>query len=146
MITKELSEAFTEVEEIFKFLSEDEICKVPEYIRQMINANKSENFVVHINPEKSIEEQIINPRTRDLLVVLYLEYWCPENEKEQMYKIVNMDYLKEQKILKDKYNIEDLFKNRKKDLKKQNGEVELVKYKESILKKIWNTFRKIKFK
>lgn len=146
MITKELSEAFAEIEEIFKFLSEDEIRKVPEYIRQMINVNKSESFAVHINPEKSIEEQIINPKTRDLLVALYLEYWCPENEKEQMYNIVNRDYLKKQEILKDKYNIEDLFKKRKNDLKKHSGEVELVKYKESIFKKIWNMFRKIKYK
>ena len=49
-------------------------------------------------------------------------------------------------ILKDKYNIEDLFKKRKNDLKKHSGEVELVKYKESIFKKICNMFRKIKYK
>lgn len=113
MITKELSEAFAEVEEIFKFLDEDETHKIPEYVRRMITANKSKNLVTHINPEKPIEEQINSPRTRDLLVALYLEYWCPEDEKEQMYQIVNKDYLKKQEKLKNKYNVEEMFKKRK---------------------------------
>lgn len=114
MITKEFSEACTETSEIFKYLDKNEVNKIPENVRKMIDNNKSKDFIPNIDPHKSIEKQILKPETKDLLVALYVEYWCPENEKEYINKLLRENYIKEQEFLRKKYNPDDIFKQKNK--------------------------------
>lgn len=142
MITKEFSEACTEISEIFKYLDKNEVNKIPENVRKMIDNNKSKDFIPNIDPHKSIEKQILKPETKDLLVALYVEYWCPENEKEYINKLLRENYIKEQESLRKKYNPDDIFKQKNKEISTENNQAMLIKYKESILKKIINKISK----
>ena len=80
--------------------------------------------------------------------MLNLNYWCKdENEKQEMLKIYAENDKKIEAEMRERYNPDNLFKNKEK--KEQNNEVkqentELIEYKkQNIFKKILNKIMKI---
>jgi len=114
MITKEFAQACTEITEIFKFLDKGKVEKIPYELRNTFNKFQSREYVTHINPSKPLEEQELTKKTKDILVELYVKYWCSDEDREEVNKIFNENYEKKQLELREKYNPDDIFKSRNK--------------------------------
>lgn len=139
MVTKEFSEACKEINEIFKFIGEDKLNEIPQDIRETFNKYESKEYIPHIDISKSLDNQNIKKKTKDILVALYVKYWCEERDKQEVNKILNENYEKTQLELRNKYNPDDIFKKRYNiEDNKEINNVMLVEYKESIFKKIIN--------
>ena len=142
MVTKELSEAAVEFNSILEYTSEDLKNKIPKKFLDFLQSIQSKNYKFEYDKTKKLDEQKLKPKTRGLIALVYQDYICNEAEKEEYIQ-------KSQKIIKqieenkrEKYNPNDIFKDKKiENDKDTTNTVEIVEYKESIIKRI---IRKIK--
>ena len=88
------------------------------------------------------------PDTRAILSLIYRDYICEEAEKEILLKKDNEEINKYEEKLKEKYDIDNIFKNRRKEQEKTQYDksIQIVRYKESIIKRIFNKIKRIFFK
>ena len=142
MVTKELSEAAVEFNRILEYTSEDLKNKIPKKFLDFLQSIQSETYKFEYDKTKKLDEQKLKPKTRGLIALVYQDYICNEAEKEEYIQ-------KSQKLIKqieeskrEKYNPNDIFKDKKiENDKDTTNTVEIVEYKESIIKRI---IRKIK--
>ena len=77
-------EAFTEVNEILKYLSEDLLKKIPKEFIDNIKENMSTSYVLKYDNTKGINEQNLKQETRAILSVIYRDYICDEETKKEI--------------------------------------------------------------
>lgn len=152
-MTNELRRTFCDIDTILSGLPEDDRNKVPMKFRKLITENKLEGYESSIRIDIPIEEQEIHPDTQAFIAMLYLNYWCKdEEEKAELKRIFSENENKYQKELEQKY---DVFKNDNNQVTEtvsneteseevmtknvaQAEESQMIVYKESIIRKILN--------
>lgn len=108
-----LKKAFSEVDMILDLIDSEMKNKVSANFIKFIKEEKDNNYKTNINPELPLEEQNILPETIDILALLKLNYWCNEEEKKELLKVLNKNEQQFQKEAKEKYEIDKLFKTNK---------------------------------
>ena len=87
-----------------------------------------------------MEQQNLLPETVDILAMLKLNYWCVnEEEKKELMNLLNENEKNYQKELEEKYNIDNLFKNKE---SKMENRVAMVEYKETFLSRVLNSIKR----
>jgi len=140
-----LKKAFSEVDMILDLIDSEMKNKVSANFIKFIKEEKDNNYKPNINPELPLEEQNILPETIDILALLKLNYWCNEEEKKELLKVLNKNEQQFQKEAKEKYDIDKLFKtNKTKEIINlpEKGESEnfikkLIKFIKNIIWKRW---------
>ena len=141
MITKEFREAAREINELFKFIDKKDLDRIPKELQEFFKKVEDKDYIPVIDLDKSLEEQKLNKKTKDILVFLYVTYWCPKEEKEEINKILAKNYNKKQLELREKYNPDDIFKNKGKE--NIVNKMEMIEYKEPFIKRILNKLKNI---
>lgn len=108
-----LKKAFSEVDMILDLIDSEMKNKVSANFIKFIKEEKDNNYKPNINPELPLEEQSILPETIDILALLKLNYWCNEEEKKELLKVLNKNEQQFQKEAKEKYDIDKLLKTNK---------------------------------
>ena len=108
-----LKKAFSEVDMILDLIDSEMKNKVSANFIKFIKEEKDNNYKPNINPELPLEEQNILPETIDILALLKLNYWCNEEEKKELLKVLNKNEQQFQKEAKEKFDIDKLFKTNK---------------------------------
>ena len=89
----------------------------------------------------------LKEKTKEILGVIYINWWCDKKDKEDYTKQIKELEIKRQEEIKEKYNPNKIFENKNKvqgytnetkEVIAQNETVTMIEYKESIFKKIWN--------
>ena len=135
-ITKE---AYSEVYAILNLMSWDLIKKIPENIWENIEKKRDKEQVIEID---NIKEYQASEQANKLLAVLYKNYFANDEEKEVIRAKEKILYQKEQDELHEKYNPDNLFKNKRTKVETVENSVAMVEYKESIFTKIKNWFKR----
>ena len=134
MITKELKIAAKELNEILSnMVSEEYILMIPKKFRVFLKEIEDKDYVCTIDFNKNIDEQNITEKTKDLITVIYRNYWCTEEEKEYLDKILSENEKRYQEELIKKYNPNELFKKREETKIDSSERVSLVEYKKYTL-------------
>lgn len=143
-------QAYSEIDEFLDLLSPERRNKIPQKLQQLFKNEKDKNYIKGINPNVSIKEQALKEETLSIIALLNLQYWCDNAaEKERLEKIYADNEKKYQDMLQEKYNPDNLFKNKQsQNLVENTEEISLVPIKEKnfILKlfdKIKNMFKNI---
>ncbi len=132
-------QAYTEIDTFINLLDEYNKNKIPQKLREYFKNNRDINYSKEINPNRPIKEQNLKEETLALIALLNLQYWCEdETEKQRLKKIYDNNENEYQIKLREKYNPDNLFKNKQKNIEfNQHSQTALVEYKEdSIFKKI----------
>lgn len=110
-----IRKAYSEVSKILELLGAEYVNKIPNEIIENINKEKDNEYIVNINPDIPLEEQNLLQDTISILAMLKLDYWCEnEDEKKELLNILNKNEEEYQKEMREKYNPDDLFKNKRK--------------------------------
>lgn len=109
MNNEEYAIACTEVLEILKYISKDEYNKIPLNVITALEKNKKQNAVYLYNPWKSLNEQQISEKGKEMLAVFYKNYWATDEEKIKINAYQNKK--REETYLNNNYN--DIFKDKK---------------------------------
>jgi hypothetical protein len=149
----EFKKTLSDIDVILAEMDEELTNRVPLEFRKLIHNEKLEGYVPNIDVTVPIEDQELSQQTKDFLALLYLKYWCKdEEEKREIKDTLNRNEANYQKELAEKYNYEKLFEKKENPQKEVAEEIaepdyepqnQMVEYKESIVTKIINRLKDI---
>lgn len=108
---EEYLKAFSEVEQIIKLMPETLQKKIPDRFKYIISTEKSQTYIPNIR--EPFEECNIMQETKIILAVIYRDFLCSEQEKNEIKLKDSQKLLEYEKELRGKYNTDNLFKNKK---------------------------------
>ena len=142
--------AYSEVLKILSLLEDEYVEKVPEKVKKFFEEERMKDYEPDIKVDIPLTEQNLKRETMVLLAILNLNYWCNSEEEKQSFLNELAENEKEKKELEEKYNPDNLFKNRAKnsnanDLYEEN--LQMIEYKkpnfiQRLLGKIAKFFKK----
>jgi len=106
------SKAYTEVLEIINHFSEEEYKKIPKEKIEFYEKNKDKDYSFKINPNIDLSEQNISPEASAILVSLFRDYFATDRQKEMLKNLLNQNQDKIEKEKYQKYNPDNIFKNK----------------------------------
>ena len=135
-----------EVDEVLNYLSEEDLQKIPEDIRQIIKENKDKEYVWKYDESKELKDQGLSRDTIIILSYLNMEYLLNEKQKELMQQIHKLNERKAEEEKAKQYSSEDIFKKSKpqEEEKEETNKIQenaLVVYKESFFTKMINKIK-----
>ncbi len=115
-------QAFSEVKCILDFLPIHYTEKLPKKLLNIINSLYDEKFKIKINPNIELKKQNFTEDTKNIIAVLKYNYWCKnDEEKENLARMFKENEDKYQEDLREKYNPDNIFKNRKNEDTESNN-------------------------
>ena len=140
--------SYVEILEILKHMDKVYVDKIPKKLIDFFKENKANDYDFKYNSTVEIGQQKLNDNTLALLAMLNLNYWCDSEEhKKELIKKYTENEQKYQEELREKYNTDNIFKERKQEKRIEEGidqkDVAMIEYKESILKKVINKLKSI---
>ena len=145
MFSNEYGEAAVEVLDILDNTNKSDVAKIPTSFIKFLVDNASEDYRVNLDHSKLISEMNLKEKTKEILSVIYINWWCDKKDKENYTKQIKELEVKRQEEIKEKYNPNKIFENKVQEYTNatkvdtvQNEAVAMIEYKESIFKKIWN--------
>ena len=144
----EYEKCLVELDEILKYLDDEEKKKIPYEIIESIHEKKYKNYNWTYDESKNLSEQNINRRTIAMLSYLNMEYLLNDEQKKLMEELHKFNEKKIEKEGLEKYDADSIFQNNEKYDKKDEValvEVEEKKWHEKIvsfIKKILRIYDK----
>lgn len=135
------AKAYTEVLTILKELPREEYDKIPEEEIKFYKDNCDKDYEFKIDSKIPLQEQEISRKANAILVSIFRDYFATEKQKEKLKNILNYNFVEEEKIKQQKYNVDDIFKNRKKEELPKSQEFKLVEYKGNFISRFINKIR-----
>lgn len=139
MIAENYACAYKEVIEILKYTNKDDVNKIPSDKILLWRDNMKEDYNFKIDEEKPLSEQNISKEARAILANIFKQYWATDYQKERIEAKEKYDMEQLEKEKYEKYNPNDIFKNKKQTISTDeniSNTVTVVEYKESIFKRI----------
>ena len=116
---QEYMEAFTEVNEIIKLMPEELVNRIPSKFREMIQEERDRNYVPDI--KEPLENCKLKEETIIILGLMYRDFLCSPEERKKLHEKDAKELQEVKKAIEEearqKYNPEDLFKNKKNEEK-----------------------------
>lgn len=134
-------QTFSEIYCLLKFFPESYIEKLPKKLLNLIKQSSNSKYYIEVDNAKPLEEQNISEETKNILIVLKYNYWADEAEKRNIIEQLNRNENKYQENLREKYNSNNLFKNKQTTVETIQNSVAMIEYKESFFTKIKNWFK-----
>lgn len=118
----------TEVYEILQHLSNENFNKIPSNVINLIKENMDKSYIWKYDNTKSLTEQNISRDTVAVLSYINMEYLLNVEQKELIEKLHNRNEEDLDRIKKEEYNSENLFKRIKTNTSNTNQNKALVDY------------------
>lgn len=135
----EYSKSLYQLSEILKYIEPNLKARIPKKFISYFETNKLKDYNWSIDKSVPLEKQDLLPTTKEILTVLYKDYMCNDIERFELEKTLKDNEIKYQNELKEKYNPDNLFKNKQKEVENaitENETTSVVAYKESFIKSI----------
>ena len=133
MNNTQIHESISEVLDILEHMDKIYLEKISTEFRKFLYTNKSPDYVSTLDHTKNLEEMNLNEDTKNLLFIIYIMFWCTEEERAECIA-------KQKSELNKNFNPDDLFANKK----SEKGEVLPVEVKEkTFIEKIIDFIKRI---
>lgn len=132
--------AFTEVYEILNCLDEEEVNKIPEEVRNVIEKNRNLDYNYEVNYDEDLSNQPMLTETKAILFNLFRDYLSTPEQKQKILKIQQEERIENEQHKQEKYN-KNIFEEKKETNKTEK--LEITEYKESFINKAWNYIKKL---
>lgn len=144
MVSIKNANAIAEVIYYLKGIKQEDIDKIPKKFMQYLNENASKEYKCNFDYNKPLKELNLLEETRGIIGMICYNYWCDtENQKEEYLKKLSRNEQKYQQILYEKYNPDNLFKNKVSQIESVENSVAMVEYKKTIFKKFISRIKSI---
>lgn len=130
--------AYKEVVEILKFVSKENVDKIPKEMLDMFEEEQDKEYNFKVDTTKSFEEQLLLEETKAIFSNIFRDYWANDYQRKVIIEKENMDRIKWEE---EKFHPKDLFKNNQKNFNKQNNN-DKVDVNLTVIKKE-NSFKKL---
>ena len=127
------SKVFKELSEIFKYIPEEQMKKIPDEIIKRIEEKKDNEYNYEVMHIEDFQNQNMFKETRAILAVLYRDYWASEEERKEIKEQERIEYINTDNELSN--NNKEIFIKNDKKIEKE-AENAIIVYKESFIRKI----------
>ena len=140
-------EIYSEVYQVLNLLGNEYIDKLPTSLINMLKEKREINYNPQYTDDIPLNEQNIKKETISIIVRLYLNYWCKnDNEISEVKNILKENENKYQVEPREKHNPDNIFSNQHRnssiDNAQNNQELSLIERKNiKWYKKIWKTIK-----
>lgn len=133
----DLYKAYAEVDEILALMESKYIEKIPKKMREMFKNERPLDYRPEIKVDIPLDEQKLQRKTFAILAMLNLNYWCEdENKKQKLLAIYAENDKKKEEELREKYNPDNLFKNKQMQEQKEENTALIEICEENFIKRI----------
>ena len=113
-LKKSTRQAYSELYGVLEYLDEETRNKVPLKLREFFKNEKDNEYYHNMDFVTLLNKHTLKRETLALIALLNLQYWCDdEKEKKRLWNVYNSNEEKYQKIIQEKYSVENLFNNKK---------------------------------
>ena len=130
MIDIKYANAYAEVLEILKYISIEDYNKIPKSKIELFNMNANRDYVFDYNPNKTLDEQNVSKIAKSIIAILFRDYWATDIQREKIIAKQNYDRQKLEEENRKKYNPDDLFKEKIREVQKEKTTA-ITEFKES---------------
>ena len=116
MLSVKYSEAAVEVLDILNHTREEDVKKIPKKFIEFWENNKSNTYISNLDHSKDIKDMNLRAETEAILGLIYMKYWANEEEKSKFEKKIKENERVYQEALREKYKVENIFENKKKNI------------------------------
>ncbi len=146
MIAENYACAYKEVIEVLKYTKREDVNKIPKsrILLWRINMNKDYDF--KIDTTKTLEEQNLSKEAKAIIANIFKKYWATDYQKERIEAKEKYDIEQIEKEKYQKYNPDDIFKNRKQNIQQEevaSKTISMVEYREPLFKRVLNKIKNI---
>ena len=146
MVDIQYANAYTEVLEILKNISQEEYNKVPKDRINLFKHNANKEYIFNYDSNKTLEEQNVSKTARAIIAILFIDYWATDVQRDKIKTFQNNKRYQIEEENKQKYNT-DIFHNKKDNanekITEQTENMQLMEYKENIFMKIISKIKNI---
>jgi len=138
--------AYREVIELLKFFPRESIEKIPEEKLNLYINKMDRTYNYKVDKTKCFEQQEMLEKTKAIFANIFRDYWATDYQRERIIAKEKYDKEKIEEEKREKYNPDDIFKNRKVEILQEETVMDntaMVEYKESIFKKIINKIKSL---
>lgn len=146
MISVEYREALVEVLEVLDNTDADLVNKIPKKFMEFMKNNASRMYKKEVNDNQNLNDLTLKEKTKDILTMIYRNYWCTLEQRSDLDKILDENEEKYQEQLREKYNPDNLFKKNtsKEETVEEPENTQIIEYKpENIFQKIWSKLKNL---
>lgn len=143
------NEACTEVSTILSYLVRDEFNKIPSNIINVIEENKSNEYIFKYDENVELRKQELLEETKAILYNLFRDYLSTPEQKEKIIKMQREEREELEEKKRQKYNVNDIFQKdvyakKEESMEKSMALTEIKKEKfiVKIINKIKNFFKR----
>ena len=108
MFSNEYGEAAVEVLDILDNTNKADVDKIPKNFIKFLVEIASEDYKVNLDHSKLISEMNLKEKTKEILGVIYINWWCDKKDKENYTKQIKELEVKRQEEIKEKYKNKDI--------------------------------------
>ena len=135
--------AYTEVYTILQELNEEEYNKIPPEVVEAIKVNRNEEYEYELDDELELKEQPMLPETKAILFNLFRDYLATPEQKAKIIRMQNEERQKNELKKQQRYNTEVFANRQEKNISQEkNEEIQIVKYKENLFKRILDKIKR----
>ena len=124
------------------------LAKVPTKLIESLQEKADElGRRVNIDYSKDFSIQEISEQAKDIIALIYRDYWCTSEQREEINKALEENERKHNEEIREKYNPDNIFKNEEKIIVPNEEKVSLIvqedlKWYQKIFNKIKSLFSK----
>lgn len=105
---------YAELSEILKMMEPKEVNKIPKKLLEVIEKEKSNTYIPNYSSKIELNSQNIKKETLAMLALLYINYWCEdENEKKEYLKLIEENEKKYRQQIREKTDIKYITRTQK---------------------------------
>ena len=146
MIAENYACAYKEVIEVLKYTKREDVNKIPKSRILLWRTNMNKDYDFKIDTTKTLEEQNLSKEAKAIIANIFKKYWATDYQKERIEAKEKYDIEQIEKEKYQRYNPDDIFKNRKQNIQQEevaSKTVSMVEYRESLFKRILNKIKNI---
>lgn len=130
------SKAYKEVMEILKFVPKESVDKIPQTMIDTFKAKMDNEYDFKVDINKSFEEQDLLEETKAIFANIFRDYWATPYQKEIIEEKEKYDLEKLEEEKREKYNPDNIFKNKLEETVVENTNLPAEIKKETFFKKL----------
>lgn len=135
----ETRQAYAEVNMFLDLIGGELAEEIPIKLREFFKREMDRSYIPQINPNTPMTEQELKRKTISIIAVLNINYWCKDPEKKkELLEIYSNNEKRYQEELREKYNSDNIFKNKKEITDIGNGNLPVEIKKETFFMKAIN--------
>lgn len=115
------AKAYKEIIEILKYIPEESVNKIPTEMIEMFKTEQLVTYDFKIDTEKTFEEQELLEETKAILANIFRDYWATDYQKAKIIEKENHDREELERQKREKYNPDEIFKNKQQNINVQKN-------------------------